>query len=149
MKIITVLDVTDVHSVAAALQRAANEVLNADALKRLINDVSGQDYQYIYPKSKAASAVGGVNIIVGGSGEVQDMTTLYVSLKRPGGYNRESAAHYVPPAVIARLRIRLDGGKLFQPHLFKLDGLNNEARATLRLPTQTFRRYPNAIIQVV
>lgn len=148
MKTIVVTDVTDVHKVAVALQRAVNEVLNADALKRLMKGPNDQEYEHIYPGNRG-SALGGASILVGGVGELQDVTTLHVTLKRPGGYNQEAATYYVPTVVIARLCVRLDGGRLFPPHRFTLDGANSEARATLRLPTQTFRRYPNALVQVV
>ncbi len=148
MKSIILSDVTDIHKVAAALQEAVDQVLNATSLSRLLKDrFNDHDYQHVHP-GNGQPAVARVDIVVGGVGALRDMTTLSVNIKRPGGNNRRSASAYVPPHIIQRLRVRLNGGSLFRPQAFRLNGPNNEASARLSLPTATFQRFPQALIEI-
>jgi len=145
---IIIPDVTDAGKVAAALQMAADAVLNATSLKDL-GEGTGYNYGYQYiHRMSTLPAVACVGMTVGGLRELQDMTTLTVSIMLPGGYHKEAREHYVPRSVIGRLRVRLDGGS-HRAQGFVLDSANYEAKVVVHLPTRTFERCPKAIITTV
>ena len=145
--LILVQRVDDVHDVARALQEAADRVLSREALDRL--DAvrgGGNAHCHIY-WSNTAPALGMVSLLVGGYGEQQDSTALFVTLYLPG-HRGGSGNRYVPAEVINRLGVRLDGSTDYLLHPFQFDRVNSQARARLHLPTATFRRYPRALIVV-